>query len=457
MSNSMPDNVFETTTTTGTGAYTPAGAVTGSRTFLAALGAGTIANVQYVCRDDSNIEVGIGTWNGSTLTRDTILYSTNSNAAVNWGIGTRNLFITISSEICLKELAVDVASTGTPITALDHTGCLVVRITGSTATTIQGISAPKGSKLLIIQSPSTAVITLKHQNTSASAANRMILPRSSDYTIPAGGASILMYDITQSRWIEIISATVNNYISSVILPATLGSVYGLSVSNNGSDPNNDIDIATGAVTSIDATRLSMILSSSLTKRSDAAWAAGTGSGGWLEAGSKPTSSTIHLFLIGKSDGTVDAGFSNSLTPTLPSGYTGYRRISSHTTNGSGNIRATTKVGNLYFYTDPTADYSGNPGTGSRTTVTLTVPTGIAVEAICDVSIIGADAVYITALSQTDTAASTSSAYQTVGEGNSTSNGAARVNIPTNTSGQIGIRSASGGTARVLTHGWRDFV
>lgn len=214
MSNSMPDNVFETTTTTGTGAYTPAGAVTGSRTFLSALGAGTVANVQYVCRDDNNTEVGIGTWNGSTLTRDTILYSTNSNAAVNWGTGTRNLFITISSEICLKELATDVASTGTPITSLDHTGCLTVRITGSTATTIQGIAAPKGSKLLLIQSPSTAVVTLKHQNTSASSADRMILPGATDYTVIAGGFVLLTYDITQSRWLEVLSTNLSNYMTT---------------------------------------------------------------------------------------------------------------------------------------------------------------------------------------------------------------------------------------------------
>lgn len=94
----LADRVQETTTTTGTGAVTLAGTVTGYRTFASAFGSGSLT-VGYLIVSGSNWEVGKGTFNGTTgLTRDTIRSSSNSGNLITLS-GTSNVFCTPSSEL----------------------------------------------------------------------------------------------------------------------------------------------------------------------------------------------------------------------------------------------------------------------------------------------------------------------------------------------------------------------
>ena len=90
------DRVQETSTTTGTGTYDLAGAATGYQTFVAGIGT---ANICYYCATDgTDWEIGIGIVTDAgtdTLSRTTIVASSNSDAAVNWGAGTRTIFCTI--------------------------------------------------------------------------------------------------------------------------------------------------------------------------------------------------------------------------------------------------------------------------------------------------------------------------------------------------------------------------
>ena len=91
------DRVKETSTTTGTGAVTLSGAVTGFETFGAGIGN---SNTTYYCialQDGSEFEVGFGTLDGSssTLTRTYIISSSNSDAAVNFSAGTKDVFCTM--------------------------------------------------------------------------------------------------------------------------------------------------------------------------------------------------------------------------------------------------------------------------------------------------------------------------------------------------------------------------
>jgi hypothetical protein len=99
----VADRVKEVTTTTGTGTYTLGGAVDGFQVFSAV----TVDTdtVYYAITDDTDWEVGIGTIGGTqtTLARTTILSSSNSGSAVNWGAGTKNIFLTYPAEKAVYE------------------------------------------------------------------------------------------------------------------------------------------------------------------------------------------------------------------------------------------------------------------------------------------------------------------------------------------------------------------
>ena len=84
--------VKETTATTGTGIYTLTGAAPGFQTFLAGIENGS--DTMYCCTDGTDWEIGVGTlFDNTSLARTFIAASTNSNAAVNWSAGSKNIFI----------------------------------------------------------------------------------------------------------------------------------------------------------------------------------------------------------------------------------------------------------------------------------------------------------------------------------------------------------------------------
>ena len=88
----LKDRVKESSTTTGTGTYTLAGAETGFQTF-AAIGDGNTTYYAATAVDGSGWEVGIGTYtaSGTTLARTTILSSSNSDNPVSWSAGEKLL------------------------------------------------------------------------------------------------------------------------------------------------------------------------------------------------------------------------------------------------------------------------------------------------------------------------------------------------------------------------------
>ena len=99
----VADRVQETTNSTGTGAYTLGGAVAGFQAFSAEVS--NADTVYYSVTDNDNFEVGLGTYasSGGTITRTTVFTSSNSNNAVNWGIGTKNIFLTYPADKAVLE------------------------------------------------------------------------------------------------------------------------------------------------------------------------------------------------------------------------------------------------------------------------------------------------------------------------------------------------------------------
>lgn len=104
----LKDRVKETTTTTGTGTVTLAGAVSGFQSF-SVIGNGNTTYYAIVDQATGAWEVGLGTYTatGTTLARTTILESSNAGAAVNFGAGSKEVFVTYPGE---KALDTDTAA-----------------------------------------------------------------------------------------------------------------------------------------------------------------------------------------------------------------------------------------------------------------------------------------------------------------------------------------------------------
>jgi hypothetical protein len=100
----LADRVKETTTTTGTGDISLGGAETNFVAFGTALADSD--TTYYAIIDDVNadFEIGIGTYTSGTdtLSRDTILDSTNGGSAVNFGAGVKSIFITYPADKALR-------------------------------------------------------------------------------------------------------------------------------------------------------------------------------------------------------------------------------------------------------------------------------------------------------------------------------------------------------------------
>lgn len=95
----LSDRVQESSTTTGTGAFTLAGAANGFQSFNSGVGNGN--TTYYTIADSTNNawEVGVGTYtsSGASLSRDTVLSSSNSGSLVNFGAGSKQVFVTYAA------------------------------------------------------------------------------------------------------------------------------------------------------------------------------------------------------------------------------------------------------------------------------------------------------------------------------------------------------------------------
>ena len=89
----LKDRVQETSTTTGTGTLTLAGAVTGYQSFSSAIGNGNTTYYGIYLNGGSEWEVGLGTVGAGTLARTTVLASSNAGSAVNFSAGQKSVWV----------------------------------------------------------------------------------------------------------------------------------------------------------------------------------------------------------------------------------------------------------------------------------------------------------------------------------------------------------------------------
>jgi len=89
----LADRVKETTTVTSTGTATLLGAATGYQSF-SVIGNGNTTYYSIVGTNEWEVGIGTYTSSGTTLSRTTVLSSSNSGSLVNFSAGTKDVFVT---------------------------------------------------------------------------------------------------------------------------------------------------------------------------------------------------------------------------------------------------------------------------------------------------------------------------------------------------------------------------
>jgi hypothetical protein len=216
-----------------------------------------------------------------------------------------------------------------------------------------------------------------------------------------------------------------------------------------------------AGTAADSANLTMMTLALAVTKTTAAWAQGSG-GGSLDTGVVANSTWYHVHQIqNPTSSLVDIVTSLSATsPTLPTGFTRFRRLGSMLTDGSAHWRAFKQDNDLFQWATLVTDINVNGPTTSALTQTLTVPTGVNVQAWLQISVVNADATacytYLSDLATTDS--TPQQGLSDIGFSNTNVVGAGLKYVRTNTAAQIRTRNSySSGNVTLLvnTLGWLD--
>ncbi|WFU84378.1 hypothetical protein QA645_17040 [Bradyrhizobium sp. CIAT3101] len=246
--------------------------------------------------------------------------------------------------------------------------------------------------------------------------------------------------------------------ANIGVPVVRGYLSGLTLSTAGGSAS--FSVAAGVA--VDSTNVDLMTLASAMSKTYAPFVVGSGNGS-LDTGSAVAGSWYHVFQI-KNPTTQAVDILSSLSataPTMPSGYTLFRRIGAMKINLSGFWIKFFQFGDKFLWDVPVADAAALAITTSVSAITLTVPPGVIVDAILQGDYTNSSAAQSLALVY-----SPNGSAQAAGTpaGNWTlSNSVTGVYVTnafvvmTNTSAQISAvaGSASGNSLYIITNGWVD--
>lgn len=252
-----------------------------------------------------------------------------------------------------------------------------------------------------------------------------------------------------------------------------GYIDGLTLSNNGSDPVNDIDITAGICRTADNTS-AIETSSTLVKQLDASWAVGTNAGGLSSSLTFSLDTWYHAHAITVA-GVNDIGFDTSITAAnlvTDHSATAYRRIGAVLTDGAVQLLTFFQFFDWFFWVTPAHDIDRAVPVGAeanRNARVISTPLGV--EVLADVIHVmetntngNSNIGILTAEEEADVAPGTNNSTSANAgslyafEGATLTQASRRMLVKTNTSSQIYDRATSSGGAddtHIFTRGWWD--
>jgi hypothetical protein len=171
----IKDRVKEVTTTSGTGAVTLLGATTGYQSFTSAVGNGNTTYYAIVDNTTGDWEVGLGTYTTSTtsLSRDTVLSSSNSGSLVTFTSNSKDVFVTYPAGKGIYQDSIGNVGIGTtsPTTKLTISANTILPSAGAiTGTGLWQVGADATASNILLDSFGSAlnIIGRRSQGTAAS-------------------------------------------------------------------------------------------------------------------------------------------------------------------------------------------------------------------------------------------------------------------------------------------------
>jgi hypothetical protein len=231
-------------------------------------------------------------------------------------------------------------------------------------TNITTTNMPEGRIVFFRAANAARTVVVKHESGGA---GQISTAEGNDITLDDAAKWVVAVR-NGADW-EVVSVTsTSSYIQADLFGTRI--LSGLAISNNSTDADYDIDVATGSCIATDGSNYKVFtLSSGLTKQIDANWSVGNNAGGFPSGLSLTAETMYRVFLIGKSDGTIDAGFDTSSSAANllsdATGYTFYKHLGWICYYGDALYKIRSfwhNAAGRFFFNDIITDISNTSGT-----------------------------------------------------------------------------------------------
>ena len=202
------DRVFDTTTTTGTGNVTLANSAPSTWGTFGSVCANNDTFFYGIRHRTANEwEVGFGTYVSATpaVARTSVIRSSNSNSAVNFSAGTKDVFICRPGHVFGGMISPTDAANVNDWAPSGLASAAEIRWNGAGSIVVTGLTGGYDARLIKISNiTADRMLCLAHENTGSSAANRfsnLFLGRGTHVLLPPGRSAWFTYSSASSRWV----------------------------------------------------------------------------------------------------------------------------------------------------------------------------------------------------------------------------------------------------------------